>query len=164
MRGPAKLATYLAVAMTAAGFLVIFLAWNGAASFDRMPQQFPYLLSGGMTGVGLIIGGMAVLGIQAARRLSAERAHQMATVTQAMAALTTAVRTHGPGSRPAVGPLPGRPATGDRAYEEAAGVVAGRTSFHTASCRMVSRRPDLDAMSRRDAVARGLAPCRVCNP
>lgn len=149
MRGPAKLATYLAVMMTLAGFITIFLAWNFAASIDRVPEQFPYLLSGGMTGIGLIIGGMAVMGIQTARHLSAERAQQMARVTEAMASVNEAVREHGNGPV-----LDGH----------SAGVVAGRSSFHEPSCHLVAARDDLALLSRTDAAARGLAPCRICRP
>lgn len=101
MRGPAKLATHVALAMTAAGFGTILLAWNGAASFDRTPQQFPYLLSGGITGIALIIVAMAVLVMQVARRASAERSRQMAQVNAAMAGLVAAARDQG--ARPGPG-------------------------------------------------------------
>lgn len=155
MRGPAKLATYLAVAMTLAGFSTIFLAWNGAAGFDRMPQQFPYLLSGGMTGIGLVVGGMAVMGIQTARQLSAERARQMEQVTDAMAGLVASVRTHGTGRVPAAA---------DATTDGHGAVVAGRSSFHASTCHLVAARGDLPHLSVRDAERRGLAPCRVCKP
>lgn len=115
MRGPARLATHVALAMTAAGFGTIFLAWDGAASFDRTPQQFPYLLSGGITGIALITVAMAVLVVQVARRASAERRRQMAQVNEAMAGLVAAARDQrarpGPGD-PRVAAAPAPPRTG----------------------------------------------------
>lgn len=161
MRGRAKLASYLAFAMAVAGFVTIYLAWDGAASFDRGPQQFPYLLSGGMTGIGLIIGAMAIMGIQSARRLSAERARQMAQVNEAMATLTAVVRRHGG--------VPARQPSPESAGEAGTGrgepsVVAGRSSFHVATCHLVAARDDLDELSREHAQERGLAPCRLCRP
>lgn len=80
MRGPAKLATYLGQAMVVAGFALIAFAWNGAAELDRIQGQFPYVLSGGLGGIGLIVTGMAVLIVQTLRTLTAERASQMRNV------------------------------------------------------------------------------------
>ena len=39
------------------GVLLLFLGWNGAASYDRVPAQFPYLISGGLGGRGLMVRG-----------------------------------------------------------------------------------------------------------
>lgn len=65
---PSKSTNYLAVVMMALGFLLIVLAWNGAASFDTIQQQFPYLLSGGLAGLGLIGGGITLTIVQELRR------------------------------------------------------------------------------------------------
>jgi hypothetical protein len=77
MQGPAKIATYLGVSMVLLGFAMIAFAWNGAAELDFIQGQFPYALSGGLGGLGLIIGGMAVLAIQIQRTITAERARDM---------------------------------------------------------------------------------------
>lgn len=61
----------IAIAMMAAGFLLIVLAWNGAASFDTIQQQFPYLLSGGLAGLGLIGGGLGLIVVREQRRTTA---------------------------------------------------------------------------------------------
>jgi hypothetical protein len=70
MKG-AKATTYLAVGMMAGGFLLIVLAWNGAASIDYVQGQLPYLISGGVAGIGLIIGGIALSLVQEMRRCTA---------------------------------------------------------------------------------------------
>jgi hypothetical protein len=37
----------LGIAYCVAGFFLIFLGWNGAATYDRVPAQLPYVVSGG---------------------------------------------------------------------------------------------------------------------
>jgi hypothetical protein len=77
MRGPAQIATYISVAMTLFGFGMIGIAWNNAAELDYIQGQFPYALSGGLGGVGLVIGGMAIMAIQTQRTLTAERTRDL---------------------------------------------------------------------------------------
>jgi hypothetical protein len=77
MRGPAQIATYISVAMTLLGFGMIGIAWNNAAELDYIQGQFPYALSGGLGGVGLVIGGMAIMAIQTQRTLTAERTRDL---------------------------------------------------------------------------------------
>jgi hypothetical protein len=77
MRGPAQIATYISVSMTLLGFGLIGLAWNGAAELDFIQGQFPYALSGGLGGMGLIIAGMAIMAIQTQRTITAERTRDL---------------------------------------------------------------------------------------
>ncbi|MBA2281093.1 MAG: hypothetical protein H0W25_07640, partial [Acidimicrobiia bacterium] len=46
-----RLGGQLGVGLCVAGFLLVFLGWNGAASRNAVPAQFPYLLSGGIAGL-----------------------------------------------------------------------------------------------------------------
>lgn len=75
--GSSQNTTYLAVGMMAAGFLLIVLAWNGAASVDFVQGQFPYLISGGLAGVCLVVGGVALTIIQEMRRSTAVLAQRL---------------------------------------------------------------------------------------
>lgn len=97
MRGPAQLATYIGVGMALLGFVLIGLAWNGAAELDFIQGQFPYVLSGGLGGLGLIIAGMAVLGIQTQRTLTARRVQEMGRLQDEVDALLRVVVQPGPG-------------------------------------------------------------------
>lgn len=72
-----KNTTYLAVAMMAGGFLLIVLGWNGAAGKDFVQGQFPYLISGGLAGVCLVVGGVALTIIQELRRTTATLAQRL---------------------------------------------------------------------------------------
>lgn len=68
MKGSSKTTAYLATTMMAAGFLLIVLGWNGAASLDHVQGQIPFLISGGLAGTGLIVGGVTLTAIQEMRR------------------------------------------------------------------------------------------------
>lgn len=133
---------HVALAFTALGFGFIVLGWNGAAGLDRVPGQIPYLLSGGLVGLGLIVVGATVALVTQLRRNNA-------------ALLTALEQLADPRAAPTTGPtaVPGRGPT----------VVAGRTTFHLVTCRLVQDRTDLQRMSPDDAGARGLAPCRICD-
>ena len=56
-----KLGGVLGIVYCIAGFFLIFLGWNGAASNDREPAQIPYLISGGIGGLGLVVVGSALI-------------------------------------------------------------------------------------------------------
>ena len=56
-----KLGGLLGIAYCIAGFFLIFLGWNGAASHDREPAQIPYVISGGIAGLGLVVLGAALI-------------------------------------------------------------------------------------------------------
>lgn len=246
MKGPAQLATYIAALLVGGGFLVIILAWNGAAERNSLPQQFPYLLSGGLTGLGMVVAGMIVFSVQAARMLTAQRARLMRELNTAMARLVAVSRAVRAGEQAAADPLvapasaslngrvedpaaggdvegvdadtavlavtapleplptprrpgrtkpepqsPGRPSSGStratsastRAASRRSGaapasapaqrkrtppsqkvVVVGRSSFHDPACRLVADRDDLPSVMRKEAMADGRSPCRICRP
>jgi hypothetical protein len=56
-----KLGGVLGIGYCIAGFFLIFLGWNGAASHDREPAQIPYLISGGLGGLALVVLGSALI-------------------------------------------------------------------------------------------------------
>ncbi len=84
---------YLAIVMMALGFLLIVLAWNGAASYDTIQQQFPYLLSGGVAGMGLILGGVTLMLIQEMRRGTAVLERKLDELASRMGAAEAASTT-----------------------------------------------------------------------
>jgi hypothetical protein len=137
------------VALAVAGVIALFLAWNGAAGIDHVEGQIPYLISGGLLGLGLIGAGLTVANVQARRQDStevlarldeiAEALHHLASTTGASAAVLTAV--------PDVGM-----------------VVAGRTTYHLPTCHVVAEKDDLQPMTPNEAGSRGLTLCRICKP
>jgi hypothetical protein len=142
-----RLGGKLGIAVALLGFLLIYLGWNGAGSFNDIRQQFPYLISGGIAGLAFVILGAALLVIEAAR---AERAELQSTLLELREAL------EGLGT-PSVSSVPLTAAAGDV-------VVAGASSYHRPSCRLVAGRDDLDLIDTPAAEERGLAACRICTP
>ena len=183
MRGPAKLASYIAIGMILGGFALIALAWNGAAGIGYLQGQFPYLLSGGVAGLGLIGAGAGLLFVQVQREIDAEEARHYQRVVDGLrqtvvalrggAPLAAAVPVAAPTRRSESGTV--KVVTQDEptivspeawappATDEAL-VVVGRSSFHDPSCHLVNSRDDLELMRRDEAVDAGLRPCRVCKP
>lgn len=82
-----NIVNYAGLALAGIGFGVIGLAWNGAAGLTYVQGQFPYLLSGGLTGLGLILVGVMMLVIQTMRHDGARRARQLADLVAAVAEL-----------------------------------------------------------------------------
>ena len=141
----------LGMSFAALGFVLIVVAWNGAAGVDYTQGQIPYLISGGIAGLGLIVLGGALILTESGRHDRAELQRQLeelnATVSRLAPSLAVA-GSNGNGAAAATGPF----------------VVAGRQSFHDPSCRLVQGRDDAAQLSRQAAEAEGLAACRVCNP
>lgn len=89
---------WIGLALAGAGFVVLFLAWDGASELDYIQGQFPYLISGGLTGLGLIAVGAGLLVIQALRRDAAMRLEQLERLAAAMADLRALLAPSEPGS------------------------------------------------------------------
>lgn len=126
----------------AAGFIAIGLGWNGMAKLAFVDSQFPYLLSGGATGLGLILFGTGLLVMAQIRSERLRLAEQLERVTGGLGGGAAA-------SAPAS-------ANGQ--------VVAGRSTYHRPDCRLVKDKPSLEFVSVESAVGAGLSPCRVCSP
>lgn len=136
----------LAVGMVVAGFVLMALGWNGAASFDTPQQQFPYLLSGTIPGLALVMTGLTLALVQELRRTTGAALGKLDQLNEAYGDPKTSTAS------PTAVPTDG------------SAVVAGKTTYHTPTCTLVTGRSDLQTMSPTDAAGRGLAPCRICEP
>ena len=145
-----KLGGQLGVGVTILGFIFIFMGWNGAASLDRVPSQFPYLISGGVAGICLVIVGSALMLIQNQRE---ERAYLESRLSELQAAIERAPSVAG-----ATALMPAVAGTGDGL------VVAGASSYHLPDCHLAEGRQDAEFITPEDAEDRGLRPCRICKP
>jgi hypothetical protein len=119
-----RLGGQLGVGLCLLGFLLVFLGWNGAASVDRIPAQFPYLLSGGVAGLCFVVLGVGMIVVQNQR---ADRAALQATIREVHDALERAGLAEGTrGQRPAFqrpGPRP-EALAGARTPDEERPIVA----------------------------------------
>lgn len=140
-----RLGGQLGVLLCLAGFLAIFLGWNGAASYNFLPAQFPFLISGGIVGLAIVVVGAAMIIVQNQRT-------DRARLEEAIDRLVAAVEHQGSGGRTAGG-------FGFTGY-----VVAGESSYHRVDCHLPEARDEAELAPIEDVVSRGLSACRVCNP
>jgi hypothetical protein len=141
-----KLGGQLGVLLCLIGFVALFLGWNGAASKNVIMAQFPYLISGGLAGLAIVVIGAAMLIVQNARE---DRARLEATLER----LITSVE-HSSGSG-----APRRASVSDGSM-----VLAGLASYHRLDCALPAAREEAHLLPLDDAIARGIEPCRVCRP
>lgn len=144
--GLGKLGGQLGVLLCVLGFIGMFLGWNGAASKNVIMAQFPFLISGGLVGLAIVVIGAAMLIVQNARE---DRARLEATLER----LITAVE-HGSGGSSA------RPAS----VADGTMVLAGLASYHRLDCALPAAREEAHLMPLDDAISRGIEACRVCRP
>ena len=128
------------IALTLLGLFLIFLGWNGAASYDRVPSQFPYLISGGIAGLALVIVGAALMIVQSLRQDRAALVDAIFALQERAGAGASATNA-GPGD-----------------------VVVGGSSYHRPDCRLLEGRGQLPRQTVERARERGLDACRVCSP
>ena len=141
-----RLGGQLGVGLCLVGFLLVFLGWNGAASRNFVPAQFPYLISGGVAGLCLVVVGVGTIIVQNQR---ADRAALQKTLEQLIEAVEHSgiARSNGAASRVSADDL-----------------VAGKDSYHRADCRLAQERAEAEPVTLAEAAERGLEPCRVCQP
>ena len=138
----------LGVLLCLLGFVALFLGWNGAASKNVIMAQFPFLISGGLVGVAIVVIGAAMLVVQNARE---DRARLEAKLDQLILAVE-----HSGGAQPQQR-RPGSASDGSM-------VLAGPASYHRLDCTLPATREEAHLISLDDAIGRGIEPCRVCRP
>lgn len=141
-----KLGSQIGVILCLGGLILVWVGWNGAASYDRISEQFPFLLSGGVAGLCLVVIGAALIVVQSQR---AERA----TLEQHLAGLSRILETLVEVSADV------------RRREGAEGfVVAAETAYHRPTCGLLEDHPRLRTVPVESAVEEGLLACRTCQP
>jgi len=93
------LGSKLGTGLCGAGVLLVFLGWNGAASVDRVEAQFPYLISGGIAGLSLVVIGMGLIIVQNQRS-------DRAMLQQSLRELEAAIRGEDPAATDFALPTP----------------------------------------------------------
>jgi hypothetical protein len=164
-------------ALVVAGFVAVIIGWVGTSRTVLVSGQIPYLVSGGLIGLGLIfLGGFLYFGhwvavlVRESRERGAEDREDLALVRQSLeevnrslvavsAALTasvprppaaSAVYTNGTASLAAE-----RDITAPVLLATSTGTMA-----HRPGCRAVVGKPNLRSVSAAD----GLKPCGMCQP
>ena len=138
----------LGLACIAGGFVVLFFGWNGAASRNFVQGQLPYLLSGGFTGLGLIVTGSTLLAIASARaerEVLTDKFQELSILLARTLNRMQVSSTNGSG-------------------EGQEQVIAGSTVYHRPGCKILDGKKNLTTLSVEQAIAEGLSACRACDP
>jgi hypothetical protein len=149
---------YLGWILLALGAIAIFLGWFGVSGQSLTAKQLPYLISGGLTGLGLIVVGAAFLATDNLHRQIARLEGVERKVDDLYALLVL---------EPPPSPVP--PASTPPEPPEGAaltGVVAlpSGTTFHRPACALVQGKTEAHEVDAAAIEARALRPCPVCDP
>ncbi|MDP9181699.1 MAG: hypothetical protein M3P04_02835 [Actinomycetota bacterium] len=87
LKGVANLGTWVGVAISAFGLVLIAIAWGRTAGLTNVGLQTPYVISAGFTGLGLVVVGITVVSITAKRADAAERTRQLRELRDILADL-----------------------------------------------------------------------------
>ena len=136
--------------MVPLGIALIILGWYGAAHKALIIQQFPYLISGGILGVGLMFtGGFCYFGYWVTRLVQENRTNTRDVIAAIDRLAALAVDENGASAGPA--------AAGDGVFV----ATATGTMFHRPDCPVVANRP---GVRRVKAGTAGFEPCKICEP
>ena len=135
----------LGLAFCVAGLAVIWAGWNGAASYNDIRKQFPYIISGGLGGLALVVIGVGLMVIQSQRADRVQLESNLVELRNILERMGAAPTSNG--AEPS----------------DAGLVVAGPNAYHRPTCKLVAGR-DLRKMPAEQAEAAGLEACRTCAP
>lgn len=83
----ATTAVWIGLALVSSGFGSIVYAWVKVAGLINVAQQLPYVVSGGLVGLALVIVGLTVVDVAVRRQDSYERRQRMAQMNEILAEL-----------------------------------------------------------------------------
>ena len=75
----------------AIGFGLIVFTWGKVAALLDVALQLPYIASGGLAGIGLIMLGLLITNLAVKRREALERSRQLDEIREALVRLRTAI-------------------------------------------------------------------------
>jgi hypothetical protein len=143
---------YVAWVLVALGALSLFGSWYDVSGQSVTAKQLPYLASGGLGGIGLLViaAGLLAGGNTATHNRQLERMQRKVDDLYALLVLD-----------PTATAEPAAPTTA-----AGTGLVAlpTGTTYHRAGCRLVAGKPNVAAVDAATISARSLTPCRVCDP
>ena len=91
LRPGSPVPVYIGVGLCVAGFALLAYTWGRVADEVQVFRQIPYLVSGGFTGLALVLVGVTVVNIAAKRADAAERLRQHEQLAGALQDLRTTI-------------------------------------------------------------------------
>ena len=164
-------------ALVLAGFVAVIIGWVGTSRTVLVSGQIPYVVSGGLIGLGLIfLGGFLYFGhwvavlVRESRERGAEDREDLALVRQSLEEINrslVAVSAALTGSVPHPPAQPAPHSNGTAAIGTDRDITAPvllatttGTMAHRPGCRALIGKPNLRSVS----IADGLKPCGMCQP
>lgn len=141
------------------GLAVMLLGWYGASHTPYLFEQVPYLISGGIIGLGFsVVGGLLYFGSWVARSASEQRGKN-----EEMAGILREIRDELRQNATAPAAAPTRRTASSSTSNGAKPFVATQRGgmLHRPDCSVVAGRSDLKGIG---VSGDGLAPCTLCNP
>lgn len=153
MRKVDQVMEIIGIALLPVGLTLILMGWMGASGTGWVFEQIPYLISGGMIGLGLLFASGTLYLASWISRSTAWNRQQTAMLLDALEQLKyTGMR----------GGSPFAPPAGANGSPVGQLVATPRGSmFHLPDCPIVAGRDDLREVARD---AGGMKPCGMCNP
>ena len=139
------------------GVIVVILGWYGAAHTPYTFEQLPYMISGGLLGVGLIFLGSFFYFAHWITELVKEHRTQSSAIVEALQRLQDELGFQAGADRAALASSNG--ASTDAASSVLVATPRGSMA-HRPDCVIVAGKPDLRSITPDD----GLAPCKLCDP
>jgi len=141
------------------GFILVIVGYLGTSREALVAKQLPYLISGGIGGIALVVFGAMLVGSEDLKRASERIDRLERMVGELHAALL---------GRP---DSPVLAEAGSANGEAAPAADDGRLlalpdgqSYHRAGCTMIQGKRQAQTVTASDARQRGLKPCRLCEP
>jgi hypothetical protein len=145
--------------LAALGGLALLLGWYGVSGQALTAKQLPYLVSGGLTGIGLLILAGVFLATEDVRQQLGRLAEVERKVDALYMLFTTDLAQTGPSG--VTRPVAGR--SGERPAGAVLALPAG-SSYHRPECALVANKAGAETVDAVAVTTRGLRPCRVCEP
>jgi hypothetical protein len=153
VRRPARLALYVGVVCFILGAVALYLGYNGAATNALVQAQMPYVISGGLAGLGLLALGGISIALYVILVIQADFRRELGAMREAIEQLSESISYQTFGSR-----------NGQTTSADVVMVARGSSSFHRADCRLVERAEHTKPLPREEADREGMLPCRICKP
>jgi hypothetical protein len=157
--------------LTGIGVLLLLIGYLGISREAIIEKQLPYLISGGIGGLVLVIVGAVFLGTEDLRRDSGRLDRLEEMVAELHRALLVRLEADGELLPPAAyNTHAGNGTNGSGAYDASqtsemrlVALPSGKT-FHRADCAMVAGKNSVMALTPTTARRRALEPCKMCEP
>lgn len=144
--------------LAALGAIALFAGWYGVSGEALTAKQLPYLVSGGLSGIALVVLAAAFLATEDFRRQTSKFSELEAKV-DALHRLFAAELA----APPAPTTEPDRPVA-VRVGTSAVLALPGGASYHRPDCTLVRGKTDAAPVDAQTVQQRSLRPCRICDP